>query len=336
LGQVAAFVAGSLVGVAAGALADAHAADVRMAGAGCPEGTTECVVCVTTSNDPNNCGACGNVCPTPSHTVATCVDGSCGVVCQQGFADCDGNAANGCETDVTSDVANCGGCGRVCAGANATMACEGSTCVIIACDSGFADCDGITSNGCEAQLANDVNNCGACKNVCNGANATMACQAGTCVVAICGDPGFGDCDGNAANGCETNLRSDVSHCGACNNVCVGANATMVCVNGTCRIGVCDPGFDDCDGTVGNGCETNLRSDVNHCGACDHACTGANATMACQAGTCMIVACDFGFANCDGNAANGCETNIRTDDRNCGGCGLVCGQGQTCVAGVCQS
>jgi hypothetical protein len=221
--------------------------------------------------------------PGACHTVATCVDGTCGFVCEAGFADCNNDPADGCETDVTSDVDNCGACGRVCTGANATMACASGTCVIVACDAGFADCDGIVTNGCETHLSSDVNNCGACGQVCTGANATMACASGACVIAGC-FPGFADCDGNAANGCETNLRSD----------------------------------------------------IGNCGACGHVCTGANATMACASGTCVIVACDAGFADCDGNAANGCETNLRSDIGNCGACGHSCGQGQTCVAGVCTS
>ncbi|MFO0624533.1 MAG: hypothetical protein U0325_02875 [Polyangiales bacterium] len=28
-------------------------------------------------------------------------------------------------------------------------------------------------------------------------------------------PGFGECDGNDANGCESNLATSTSHCGGC-------------------------------------------------------------------------------------------------------------------------
>lgn len=37
-----------------------------------------------------------------------------GLVCMEGTADCDGDASNGCETDITSDTSNCGACGLVC------------------------------------------------------------------------------------------------------------------------------------------------------------------------------------------------------------------------------
>jgi hypothetical protein len=45
---------------------------------------------------------CGGPCPTPCP-------------CPQGFADCNGNAAMGCATNLGTDPANCGACGNVCA-----------------------------------------------------------------------------------------------------------------------------------------------------------------------------------------------------------------------------
>jgi hypothetical protein len=38
---------------------------------------------------------------------------------------------------------------------------------------------------------------------------------------------------------------------------------------------------------------------------------------------VIAACNAGYADCDGSAANGCEVNIATSVSNCGGCGNVC-------------
>jgi hypothetical protein len=43
-----------------------------------------------------------------------CAGGACTVTaCVGGFGNCDGNPANGCEANLTSDPSNCGGCGRV-------------------------------------------------------------------------------------------------------------------------------------------------------------------------------------------------------------------------------
>lgn len=50
----------------------------------------------------------------------------------------------------------------------------------------------------------------------------------------------------------------------------------------------------------------LSSDAAHCGACDVACGGQQATSACVEGECTIQACTEGFVDCNGRAADGCE------------------------------
>src|SRR5262249_7381344 len=45
-------------------------------------------------------------------------------------------------------------------------------------------------------------------------------------------------------------------------------------------------------------------------------------------------CAAGTADCDGNAANGCETNTQADDGHCGGCANPCASGSSCQAGKC--
>jgi len=75
-----------------------------------------------------------------------------------------------------------------------------------------------------------------------------------------------DCvgDRNAANGCETAVSSDPSHCGGCNTVCSTLNvAAAVCVNGVCNP-ACKPGNAHCSGTMNTGCETSILSDISTC------------------------------------------------------------------------
>jgi hypothetical protein len=59
---------------------------------------------------------CGRVCTgtPPPNSVLACQASTCGTACAAGFGDCDGNAANGCEHDVSADRSNCGACGVVC------------------------------------------------------------------------------------------------------------------------------------------------------------------------------------------------------------------------------
>lgn len=63
-------------------------------------------------------------------------------------------------------------------------------------------------------------------------------------------------------------------------------------------------------------------------------SGTRAWTGTAYGPCTVTACDAGFADCDGVAANGCEANLRSDAGSCGACGVSCGAGGTCTAGVC--
>jgi hypothetical protein len=176
LKRLGALLGGGVLGGVAGGLVDARGAAAASPGH-CPPGHTHCSVCISTSSDPNNCGACGNVCPTPPAAIHTCVNGQCGFVCVSGFGNCDGNAANGCETNLMTDPSNCGSCGNFClAGPGAVATCVNGQCGF-GCSPGLVNCDGNAATGC-TNLMTDPSNCGACGLACA---SSQACVAGVCV-----------------------------------------------------------------------------------------------------------------------------------------------------------
>ncbi|MBI5534032.1 MAG: hypothetical protein HY898_15025 [Deltaproteobacteria bacterium] len=310
--------------------------------AACAAGYTDCDSqvgngCETMlSTDVNNCGTCGYKCPTACTPL--CTSGQCGCSsCPAGMADCDKNPGNGCEINTTNDAANCGVCSNVCTAPNATTSCASSLCGIAACNAGYGNCNGLYADGCERNLNTDPLNCGTCGAACSTNHATPTCNAGSCVLAC--EAGWGNCDGNVANGCEAQLNTN-TNCGSCGQACSPANATGSCTTGVCQIAGCNAGFGNCDGNVANGCESNLNTDIAHCGSCPNACSFAHATAACTGGVCSIASCNSGWANCDGAAPNGCEVSLQTDMGNCGACGRACGTqnvlSRACSSGVCSS
>jgi hypothetical protein len=174
--------------------------------------------------DPPDCGPCRTARFQYCHWSCVHTNASCGAgeicneeygkcTCAQGRADCDGDPSNGCEVSVSSDVNNCGECGNICPGApNDAPICSAGQCAM-SCETGYADCDGDPTNGCEDFVATDPNNCGECGNVCA---AGSSCTAGKCVPSC--PPGYMDCDGNPTNGCET-LIGTTDNCAACGNNC---------------------------------------------------------------------------------------------------------------------
>ena len=300
----------------------------------------------STTTNPNNCGACGKACPKlPNTTNVACVNSACVVgACAQGFFDCNKMAADGCESDIQNDPANCSRCGMKCpVPMNAAAACSGGNCGVGKCSAGFDDCDKNVLNGCEQDLLSDSKNCGACGNVCTFNHGVGTFQAGKCVLQAC-DNGFADCDLNANNGCEIALLNDLKNCGACANACpVPANATASCSQGVCGVGSCMYGWADCNKNINDGCETSVLT-VQNCGACGNTCAQVqNAVVACPNAVCAIASCNVGFADCDMKAFNGCEVPTTSDAKNCGGCGIVCADvknmagacvGSKCTTGAC--
>jgi hypothetical protein len=71
---------------------------------------------------------------------------------------------------------------------------------------------------------------------------------------------------------------------------------------------------NCDGDITTGCETDLDTDVGHCGACTRPCSSSHAaSLSCNAGLCDTTDCDTGWTNTLRPAApaadDGCESHL---------------------------
>ncbi|MDB4929530.1 MAG: Tryptophan synthase alpha chain [Myxococcaceae bacterium] len=262
----------------------------------CPGAETCCGgACVDLMANPVSCGVCDNRCGLPN-AVAFCRAGACAVgTCAGGYADCDLAPTNGCEVNAQTDVAHCGACGTVCPmGAHvAARSCVVGRCGI-SCDVGFADCDGNPANGCEVDLVTTATQCGACGTVCPARpHAAPACVSRACALRC--DADFGDCNGDAADGCEVDTRASVAHCGACGRACAAPHATTACGGSMCAVSACEAGYGNCNGAYADGCETTLNTPSN-CGAC---------------GRTVAEVCDGADNDCDGVVDDGCPTGIGT-------------------------
>ncbi len=321
----------------------------------CPDGFATCTSddgpaykCGTDlMRDPKNCGSCGNECLVykPLHMTSRCVQGACELECMNDpfyptdRRNCNGEVDDGCEVDVLVDPNNCGACGNKCA---ADQPCLKGKC---GCPPNQIFCDGM----CVDPKSDDFN-CGGCGIVCDlpkdacdplPTNAGYGCKAGTCGHLKCG--GFSrDCNDDMAgdtcksDGCEVDdVRTDKNNCGGCGIKCIGQQECVDEGNGPeCAVPCTRFGKVLCPNT---GMCTDLLNDPANCGGCGAFCAnaGPHQVRSCKKGLCDYE-CEPGYADCNGNTADGCETNLMANPGHCGSCGNRCdiGAGQPCVEGTC--
>lgn len=330
----------------------------------CPEEQIRCNgKCIDPLTDPKYCGA-DTLCVEYTDCTKKSVDKLC----------VGGTCASSCPTDQPNI------CGEVCLNFSALNIdrCDNGK---VLCKENYENVDGQVNTGCEVNLKTDNNHCGQKNNVCTNGRI---CQNGTCLCPEnyiycndrCIDPMTDpkycsaeltcdhliDCTQSAVNklcvngSCSSSCPSGQSICG---NYCVDFAKLNIkgCSKGTIT---CESNFADIDKNVENGCEVNLMTDSNHCGATDKKCTYP---QTCQNGACTcpheqpdvcgsvclnfdvvnvescdngtIKKCKVGYADVDKNINNGCEVNLNTDNDHCGEVNNKCTNGRTCQNKACK-
>jgi hypothetical protein len=159
----------------------------------CPIGQTRCAgACVDLTTRVDHCGACGTTCNAAGAT-SQCVAGRCTFTCMPGFANCDGDASNGCERNLLSDPANCGLCRRACISPSGGSAmCSSGMCVDSNCSGACLATGGTCSVG-----VGDCRRTGVVS--CRGTSTICAGSPGTPQTELC-DGRDNDCDGQTDEG----------------------------------------------------------------------------------------------------------------------------------------
>jgi len=335
----------------------------------CPDGYSSCgslsaptYKCGThVAQDNMNCGACGNECPDSDdmrnvlNMTSACVDGACKYQCYKHYSgiskvfedwtDCNGLIDDGCEANLTNDVNNCGVCGNTCA---AGIPCIDGKC---GCPAGLLLCSGkcIDPNW-------DDFNCGTCGNACSPPDdactpaqphVEYGCVLGECGKKRCAvenNVQYHDCNEDllsntcGGDGCEVYGLTSKEHCGKCGVACTGKEECVDEGNGyECAEPCVRSGKVMCRGSC-----VDLLTDVENCGVCGNACrfggeddNELHETASCKEGLCAFQ-CQPGWGDCNSDPSDGCETDLRAHPQNCGACGVACDvvAGQPCIEGKC--
>lgn len=171
--------------------------------------------------------------------------------------------------------------------------------------------------------------CGAGKKACNGCQSvddpTFGCTAtgcGSCATALGNPPqvtgyacpgctisqcatDYVNCDKDASNGCEANLKGDNGHCGSCTKVCIQGD---FCVDGGCT--------NNCPNTVCDASCVDLQTNPYNCNQCGKACgtsPNGNGNPKCSGGLCDYT-CNLPYMRC---SVPGCY-DTANDPTHCGG------------------
>ncbi len=220
------------------------------------------------------CLACTN----RPNAVTECFHGTCYTAfCAYGWHDANGQWTDGCEYpcehtnegveicdgidnncdgridetfDFLRDPEHCGGCHQGCPTyPNTISMCSLAQCRFV-CEPGWYNTDGQLETGCNSQ----------------------ECEITNEGIEIC-DMIDNNCNGEVDEGID---KDQPDSCGPFCEVCGFDNASALCIDGVCRLGVCDPDCQNLDGEESTGCEyccIPTNGGVEICDGLDNDCNG---------------------------------------------------------------
>jgi hypothetical protein len=172
---------------------------------------------------------------TVTATVNPCLGATDGTTCGTGKYCCASTCVNSV-TCGTCQYAGCSGASAACLNSSSSTQCGTTT----TCPTSF--CGGVGNNTLNTYAST-------CNNLCSGSGSCTTCTC-SAVQTACGNSKYCssstktctscsvdtyNCDSNSLNGCEVNLRTDSSNCGACGVSCGSGNS---CSNGVCTRSIC--------------------------------------------------------------------------------------------------
>jgi fibro-slime domain-containing protein len=146
-------------------------------------------------------------------------------------------------------------------------------------------------------LQKSPSNCGACGTVCEVANASAGCNAGTCAIAACALH-WHDRNGDVSDGCEQFCQATVDpedNGDKCDGLATSSNPDAddyVPIDNDC-----DFAFDE---------DVDFQNDSRNCGYCGHLCMFNHGSAVCSGGACTLDGCDERWWDLNGVDTDGCE------------------------------
>lgn len=251
----------------------------------------------------------------------------CLYTCASDYGNCDYDQLNGCESDLNSDASHCGNCTTIC---GTGQACSSGECVFPpgTCGNNIVDtgeqCDGQGSlvSGLDLICTDDckITKKDFCVNNINGYNLKNSFF--TCAKYLSGGVGYYSVcrDISSSNG--------KSSCGYWDQPYPTYSPSVI--NSYCNDSPpfctfkCKNGFENCADTT-DGCETDLKNNSQHCGACITNCGNH--------GSCIDSACVCAgkYYTC---ASDSIECAHLDNNNSCGCSDINCGSDKICQNGGC--